>query len=210
LDRTLWLGSHVYHRHVDDVAAFVLAGGKSSRMGTDKAFLELGGMTLLEHALELARSVAACVSIVGDEVKFGEFSDVVEDVYRDCGPLGGIHAALAQTTAEFNFMLGVDLPFVEASFIAHLFSRAQKEAAVVTVPRTGSGFQPLCAVYRKEFAGVAEKSLLAGRNKIGSLFAQVSTELISEEELLTAGFSADMFRNLNTPADWEQAKITLK
>jgi molybdopterin-guanine dinucleotide biosynthesis protein A len=102
------------------------------------------------------------------------------------------------------------LPFVEKAFIEHLFSRAQTEAAVVTVPHTRSGFQPLCAVYRKEFAGVAEKSLLAGRNKIDSLFAEVSTEVISEQELVKAGFSVEMFRNLNSPADWEQAKITSK
>ncbi|MCU1297478.1 MAG: molybdenum cofactor guanylyltransferase [Acidobacteriaceae bacterium] len=200
----------MYHHHVDGVAAFVLAGGKSSRMGTDKAFLKLGGVTLLGHALDLARSVAVRVCIVGDKAKFSAFGDIVEDVYIDCGPLGGIQAALAHTTAELNFILGVDLPFVDQAFIEYLFTRAHNAAAVVTVPRTGSGFQPLCAVYRKEFAGVAEKSLLAGRNKIDSLFAEVSTELISEEELLTAGFSADMFRNLNTPADWEQANITLK
>jgi molybdopterin-guanine dinucleotide biosynthesis protein A len=195
---------------VDALAAFILAGGKSTRMGTDKAFLELGDVTLLGHALDLATSVTARVFIIGDKEKFGKFGDVVEDVYRDRGPLGGIHAALAGSAAELNFMLAVDLPFVEKAFIEHLFSRAQTAAAVVTVPHTGSGFQPLCAVYRKEFAGVAEKSLLAGRNKIDSLFAEVSTEMVSEHELVKAGFSVEMFRNLNTPADWKQAKITSK
>jgi molybdopterin-guanine dinucleotide biosynthesis protein A len=167
-------------------------------------------VTLLEHALSLVKSLAVPVCIVGDKAKFSELGDVVEDVYKGCGPLGGIHAALAQTTAEFNLMLGVDLPFVEKEFMEHLVSRAQKADAVVTVARTGSGFQPLCAVYRKEFAGVAENSLRAGRNKIDSLFAEVSTEVISEQEWVKAGFSVEMFRNLNTPADWEQARITLK
>jgi molybdopterin-guanine dinucleotide biosynthesis protein A len=197
----------VYYHHVDDVAAFVLAGGKSTRMGTDKAFLELGGVTLIEHALDLLKHVTSRVFVVGDEAKFGKYGEVVQDVYRDCGPLGGIHAALVSTTSDFNFVLGVDLPFVSKIFIERLLFRAKQEGAVVSVPRCGSRFQPLCAVYRKEFAAVANKSLLAGRNKIDSLFAHVKTEIVEEAELVREGFSVDMFRNLNTLADWEQAKL---
>src|SRR6267378_5266072 len=88
----------VYHRTMNgttpDVTAFILAGGKSTRMGTDKAFAALDGRTLLARALDLARSVAPDVRVVGDAAKFAAFAPVVEDVFRDCGPLGGIHAAL--------------------------------------------------------------------------------------------------------------------
>jgi molybdopterin-guanine dinucleotide biosynthesis protein A len=201
----------VYDRRVKEgiklgVTAFVLAGGKSSRMGSDKAFLRLGDETLLSQALKLGGTVAEAVWIVGDAKKFAAFGRVVEDVYRDRGPLGGIHAALSGSTTELNLMLAVDLPFVTQKLLQYVLSRALESGAMVTVPRTGSGVQPLCAVYRRGFAEVAEQSLLEGKNKIDSLFARVDTCVIEESELVRAGFSEQMFRNLNTPEELEKAK----
>ena len=89
-----------------DLTAFILAGGKSTRMGTDKAFVDYDGRTLLLRALDLARSVATDVRIVGSKEKFAAFGPVVEDIFRDCGPLGGIHAALRASPTELNLMLG--------------------------------------------------------------------------------------------------------
>jgi molybdopterin-guanine dinucleotide biosynthesis protein A len=190
-----------------DVTAFVLAGGKSTRMGVDKAFVRLGDETLLDRALRLAGTVAGTVQIVGDTNKFGGLAfAVVEDVYRDRGPLGGIHAALSNTGSELNLMLAVDLPLMKREFLAYLITQAQKSSAVVTVAKAGGGFQPLCAVYRREFASVAEESLRAGKNKIDPLFAKVSTRVIDEDELVRAGFPAEIFRNVNTPEDLEQAR----
>jgi molybdopterin-guanine dinucleotide biosynthesis protein A len=201
----------VYDRRVKEgvkpgVTAFVLAGGKSSRMRSDKAFLRLGDETLLTQALKLAGAVASEVCIVGDAKKFAAFGRVVEDVYRERGPLGGIHAALSGSTTEVNVMLAVDLPFVTQKLLQYLLSRALESGAMVTVPRTGSGFQPLGAVYRRGFAEVAEQSLLEGKNKIDSLFARVETCVIEESELVRAGFSEQMFRNLNTLEELEKAK----
>jgi len=189
-----------------DVTAFVLAGGKSSRMGSDKAFLHLGAETLLSHALSVAGAAAAEVRIVGDAKKFAAFGRVVEDVYRGRGPLGGIHAALSSSTTDLNLLLAVDLPFVTANFIEYLLSRARESGAIVTLPRAGGGLQPLCAVYLRSFAEVAEQSLRAGKNKIDSLFATVGTRVIEEDELVRAGFSVGMFRNLNTPHELDQAR----
>jgi len=197
----------MYHQRVDQatafgVAAFVLAGGKSTRMGKDKAFLELGGRTLLAHALDLAGTVARDVRIVGEANKFAAFGSVVEDVYHERGPLGGIHAALASTTTELNLMLAVDLPYLQPEFLQYLISEARRTGAVVTVARAGGGLQPLCALYRRAFADVAERSLREGRNKIDRLFTELETRVVSEEELSQAGFSGEMFRNLNTPEDY--------
>ena len=188
------------------VTAFVLAGGKSSRMGSDKAFLRLGEETLLSQALKTACAVAREVRIVGDVKKFAAFGRVVEDVYRDRGPLGGIHAALSSTMTDLNLMLAVDLPFVGAKFLKYLLVRAREPGITVTVPRAGSGLQPLCAVYRSEFAEVAERSLRDGKNKIDALFETVPTCVIEQVELVQAGFSVEMFRNLNTPEEFEMAR----
>jgi molybdopterin-guanine dinucleotide biosynthesis protein A len=189
-----------------DVTAFILAGGKSSRMGSDKAFLQLRDETLLAHALKLAGAVTEEVKIVGDAMKFSAFGRVVEDVYRNRGPLGGIHAALSTSSTDLNLMLAVDLPFVDADFLRYLLSRARESSAMVTLPRAAGGLQPLCAIYQRAFCEVAEESLRNGRNKIDSLFAKVGTCVIDDDELVRAGFSSEMFRNLNTPDDLEKAQ----
>jgi molybdopterin-guanine dinucleotide biosynthesis protein A len=191
------------------VTAFVLAGGKSSRMGSDKAFLQLRGETLLQRSLKLAREVAEEVRIVGDASKFKEFGQVVEDEYRERGPLGGIHAALTSSPTELNLAIAVDLPFVTRELVQYLIAQARESGAVVTVVRAGGGWQPLCAVYRREFAIPAQAALNAGKNKIDALFAEVAIHVIEEDELIQAGFSHDMFRNLNTLEELERAKSLL-
>jgi molybdopterin-guanine dinucleotide biosynthesis protein A len=189
-----------------DVTIFILAGGKSTRMGADKAFVEYGGRTLLARALDLARSVTPEVRIVGSAERFALFAPVVEDMFRDCGPLGGIHAALRASGTELNVMLAVDMPFVSWAFLQYLISQSGSapEAAVV-VPRGNGNWQPLCAVYRREFAAAAEDALRAGRNRIDPLFSVVRTQVIAEEELEGAGFSPSIFRNLNTPEELSRA-----
>jgi molybdenum cofactor guanylyltransferase len=189
-----------------DVAAFILAGGKSTRMGADKAFVTLDGRTLLARALKVARSMTVNVRIVGDAAKYAAFAPVVEDVFRGCGPLGGIHAALRASHAELNFILAVDVPFASRTFLEYLITRARiTPSAMVTVARTSEGWQPLCAVYRREFANAAENALHAGRYRIDALFDEARTQVIREDELESAGFSQRIFRNVNTPEELARA-----
>lgn len=189
------------------VTGFILAGGKSTRMGTDKAFIEFEGRTLLARALDLARSVTPSVRIAAAGEKFAPFAPLVEDIFRERGPLGGIHAALRASKTELNFMLAVDMPFVSALFLQYLISEARTAAAAtVIVPRSEGRRQPLCAVYRPQFADLAEQALLAGHNRIDSLFDVVETRVIEEEELVRAGFSSLIFRNLNTPEQLEDQR----
>ena len=184
------------------LSAFILAGGKSTRMGTDKAFVVLRGRKLVERALALGRSVTSTVSIVGDPAKFACFAPVIEDIFPGCGPLGGIHAALGASQTDLNLILAVDVPFVSAALLHYLVGRAvESPAALVTVPRMGQAWQPLCAIYRRKFRDLAEQSVRAGRYRIDALFDQKRTQVITGEELLAAGFSEDAFTNVNTPGD---------
>jgi len=200
----------MYHRPMDsaspDVTAFILAGGKSTRMGADKAFVMLDGRTLLVRALALARCVTADVRIVGDPEKFASYAPVVEDTFRGCGPLAGIHAALRSSQTQLNLILAVDVPFVSPALLQYLIQRARNSAsATVTVAQAGGGWQPLCAVYRRAFADAAEQALRAARYKIDALFSAARTQIITEEELHSAGFSSQSFRNLNTPEELAEA-----
>jgi molybdopterin-guanine dinucleotide biosynthesis protein A len=110
------------------------------------------------------------------------------------------------STAELNLILAVDLPFLAAGFLHYLISRARLEKNIVTVPKAAGSLQPLCAVYRTSFADVAERALREGRNRIDLLFVEGETCVVTEPELLQAGFSPSMFRNLNTPEEIETAR----
>ena len=187
-----------------DISAFILAGGRSTRMGRDKAFVTIAGRTLLERVLEAATAVTGNVRIVGDPAKYAAFAPTISDIFPGCGPLGGIQAALKASDHELNLILAVDVPFVTPELLLYLTARAeQSSTALVTVVRTKAGWQPLCAVYRREFGKLAEESLRAGKYKIDMLFEPARTCVISAEELYTAGLSDRLFRNLNTPGDLE-------
>jgi len=178
-------------------------------MGLDKAFLQLGGSTLLAHALERTQALTGNAWIVGSAEKFAPFGPVVEDRYPGSGPLGGIQAALAGTRTRLNLITAVDMPFLRPDFLKYLIDRARASQAVVVVPRTGGRLQPLCAVYRKDFAEVAERSLQAGKNRIDNLFAEVPTVVMEQAELERNGFGEEMFQNLNNQQDWLEAQRKL-
>jgi molybdopterin-guanine dinucleotide biosynthesis protein A len=195
---------------MEDVTAFILVGGKSRRMGADKAGLEFHGKSLLAIALELGRSLTIDVRVVGSGVTLpaGTASSpvtMVEDIFTDHGPLGGIHAALSTGAAEFNLMLAVDMPFLSPAFLRYLLQRAREHEAMVTTPRVGGRVQPLCAVYRPGFLPGATAALTAGQNRIDALFLPERTLILEEPELAQLSFTAAMFDNLNTRAEYERA-----
>ena len=175
-------------------------------MGSDKALLQFEGKTLLERALALAAGVTGEAKIVGDPAKYGAFGPVISDIYAGQGPLGGIHAALTNTDTDLNLVLATDLPFVSPAFLKYLIAIARSTDALVTVPKLGKFFEPLCAVYRRRFSDLALESLTKGKNKVDALFSEEITHLVSEEKIVVAGFSPMMFRNLNTPEDFARFK----
>lgn len=197
---------HYNNGVAQNLSAFVLAGGESSRMGRDKAFLELDGRSLLARALELARAASADVHVVGPRAKFARFGSVVEDVRPGCGPLGGIYSALLASSTELNLILAVDTPFIQPVFLDYLREQAEAGSAVVTLPRIGGRYQTLCAVYRRAFAEPAGRALERGLYKIDPLFAEVELRCIEEPELARLAFDPRMFDNLNTDEEWRRAQ----
>jgi phospholipid/cholesterol/gamma-HCH transport system ATP-binding protein len=188
---------------MQDVTAFILAGGRSSRMGTDKALLPYGDQTLLERALQTVSRVCSKSYIVGPQETYGSFGETITDVYRGCGPLGGIHAALRSTSTPLNLILSVDIPLMTAEFLSWLLEQARTAPELIVVPHAAGGPQPLCAVYRPAVAEAAEQGLKSGDYKIGHLFSHVPTRIIAEPEIITAGFTPNIFRNINTPEEYE-------
>jgi molybdopterin-guanine dinucleotide biosynthesis protein A len=188
------------------LSGFVLAGGKSTRMGQDKAAITLNGRTLLEHALAALREVCRNVAILGSHELYGTLAPVYEDIFPGCGPLGGIHAALAGSQTQFNLIIAVDTPFLAPAFLSYLAERATAAGAVVTTPEINDYTQPLCTVYSLDFLPIAEQALRLGNYKIVPLFPRDKTLVIKESELRQFAFAADMFENLNTPDDLARAR----
>jgi len=173
-------------------------------MGEDKAFMQLGGKTLLDIAHDIAASVCQDVRIVGDRERFGP--QAVEDIFPDSGPLCGIHAALSSTTSDLSLLLAVDTPFLKPRFLQWMLDQAAGSQATVTVPKLATGYQPLCAIYRRSFINVAEGALKDGRFKIDALYEKVSLRALTEADLNQLAFDSRMFDNLNTRADFDRAR----
>jgi molybdopterin-guanine dinucleotide biosynthesis protein A len=188
------------------LSGFVLAGGKSSRMGRDKAAVTLNGLTLLQHALAALRAVCRDVAILGKHELYGSLAPVYEDIFPGCGPLGGIHAALSSSKTQFNLIIAVDTPFLAPKFLSYLAEKAIDAGAVVTTPEIDDYTQPLCTVYSLDFRSIAEHALRLGNYKIVPLFPKARTLAIKESELRRFAFAVDMFENLNTPEDLARAR----
>jgi molybdopterin-guanine dinucleotide biosynthesis protein A len=192
--------------HYDDLVtattAFVLAGGRSSRMGRDKALLSLGDQNLLQRALHTVSAACDNAYIVGSKQLYAQFGNTIEDIYPGCGPLGGIHAALASTDTDLNLILSVDMPEMTPDFLRWLLAQAASKPELIVVPEAAGRVQPLCAVYRKTVVRTVEQALQRGQYKVGRLFSQVPTCIINEGEILAAGFSPAIFQNINTPEEY--------
>jgi molybdenum cofactor guanylyltransferase len=187
---------------------FVLAGGLSSRMGANKALLELNGATLVEHTRNLLARLCERVCILGPVDLYGHLGECFPDSYSGCGPLAGIHAALQNTRTRFNLITAVDTPFLTEDFLGFMLENAEasRPPAAVTVPEVAGYVQPLCAVYTPDFLPAAEAALKAGRYKIVPLFSEVETLVLTEAQLSRFALDSGMFDNLNTPEDYEKAR----
>ena len=189
------------------MTCYILAGGKSSRMGQEKAFLSLNGREMIEYAVAQARAAADETVIVGPKEKFMGYGKTIPDVFEDKGGLGGIHAALNRTSSEYNLVLGLDTPFLDAKFLKYLIQKAIENKRTVTVPRTKDGLHPLCAVYRKGFRALAEKGIQEGKLKIDANYPQGDTLVIEMESPAVKAmlFPQGMFDNINSPDDYRRA-----
>jgi molybdopterin-guanine dinucleotide biosynthesis protein A len=188
---------------VKDVSVFVLAGGRSSRMGSDKALLPIGGMNLLQIAVAKAREVSPRTVIVGSRERYAQYGEVIDDIIPGCGPLSGIHAALSTTCCELNVILSVDMPLISPDFLRWLTQTAASGDELAIVPEAHGRSQPLCSVFRRAAVAQAENALRTGQYKVDRLFSILPTRLVAEIDWRAAGFLPGIFRNVNTPEEYE-------
>lgn len=171
---------------------WVLAGGRSVRMGRDKAGLDFAGVPLLERMLGKLRQLGVKARVAGmrEPVK-GVVAEVVSDLHPDCGPLSGMETALSRSETQLVMLLGVDLPLVEVEFLQWLLERAQVSGAAATIPRVLGQPQPLCAVYGRELLGGIARALNSGDFKTMSAVegatADARLDVFDVERVAAAG-----------------------
>ncbi len=192
----------------------VVCGGRSVRMGRDKAAIEFGGKTLLERAVEALDPLCSEVLLAsGSAPRFPALGRrEVLDAAPDCGPLAGLVAALEASRTEWLIALACDMPGVDTRVLEELARVAQEDGWDVTMLGTPSGPEPLCAVYRSSCAAPARAALRAGRVKLTDFHTLPSRPALRVLTQPTERFSdalrgavLESARNLNTPEDLERA-----
>jgi molybdopterin-guanine dinucleotide biosynthesis protein A len=201
---------------IDNITGVVLAGGKSSRLGVNKALLKIDDVTLIEKSCLLMKSIFPNVIISCDDHEQFDFiqAEKVKDVYQDLGPLCGIYSSLKSVNTKKIFIISVDMPFISPDLIRYLLNYKTDE--LITVPCAGQRTYYLCGLYSNELIPVLESILKANieaRNNnieliksslsLWNFADRVGAEIVDVEE--KAFFMKDLFYNVNTPKDWEYA-----
>jgi molybdenum cofactor guanylyltransferase len=198
-----------------DVEGFILVGGQSSRMGSDKSQLVFGEQTGVERIAAALCPLTTRVRLVGSRVHAEAVDfECVPDTHERWGALGGIHAALVACRAEWAVIVACDLPLVSTPLFSRLFrltGRTARTGIDATVPiQPDERPQPLCAIYRRESCAEVTKELIAaGEHKPRALLAKVRTRWVEFREVADLPGSEHFFLNVNTPADYEHAKKIL-
>lgn len=189
-----------------DVEAFILVGGRSSRMGKDKAGLRFGERTAVALIAASLQVVAPTIRSVGGVVPASEGLENIADAHPQWGPLAGIEAALGNSHSEHCLIVACDLPFVTAKLFERLIGLADHWDAIVPMQSDGRP-QPLCAIYRRTpCLAVARKAIADGEHSPRALLDQIQTRYVSFAELSDLDGSEYFFFNVNTPENYERAQ----
>ncbi|HXJ13726.1 MAG TPA: molybdenum cofactor guanylyltransferase [Candidatus Limnocylindrales bacterium] len=198
------------------VHGFVQAGGGSTRFGTDKALVELGGRTLLARTVELVASVCEETRIVAGAGKYADVQvSIVADKWPGQGPLGGILTALDFSNEKFRgaggeracaLIVSCDMPFLTGEWLAYLCERAVKSTAQVVVPESENGLEPLCACWRTEAAAAVQAAFDGGVRKVTEAMKRLPMEVLDEGDWKRFDTDGRLFWNMNTAGDYEEAR----
>jgi molybdopterin-guanine dinucleotide biosynthesis protein A len=188
---------------IADIAGVLLAGGKSSRFGSNKALAPFRGRPLISHTASLLQRLFGEILLVTNSPAEYAFLGwpMTGDLFPHCGPLAGIHAALHQVASPRIFAVGCDMPLVQEGLVRLLCGEAGEWQAVV--PELDLGLEPLCALYGKGCLPAIEENLRQGRRQLHRLFEQVHTKRITEAALRQADPALLSFENINRLPDLE-------
>lgn len=182
-----------------DISGFILAGGKSTRMGTDKALLDFHGKSFLEQMVSIIRPFCDSVSICGNNSGYESFGlPVIPDIYFNIGPIAGIYSALFHTTSEWNLIVSVDMPFLNAELIKGLISIADLSDCII--PKHEMGVEPLAGLYRKSALEKVSAMIQKKDFKLINLLSELNINFWDCDKLVTQ--NPRLFTNVNRRDDY--------
>jgi molybdopterin-guanine dinucleotide biosynthesis protein A len=192
---------------MNQTEAFILAGGASSRMGTDKSRLTIEGQSFIERIAETLLQVTPKVTVVGhasDDMRL----ESIADVYPKWGALGGVQTALSSCHADWALVVACDLPFVTSELCKRLIALRETYDAVVPIQQD-SRPQPLCALYKVDpCLAHATRLIEAGRRRPLDLIERVNTRWVEFSEVQDLRSAEKFFVNINTPEDYYEISRT--
>ncbi|PYU22471.1 MAG: hypothetical protein DMG30_14585 [Acidobacteria bacterium] len=201
-------------KRYEEVSAFILSGGESSRMGKAKGLLEFGGQPLILRIARLLEPLVSEVTAVGSPERYAHLGlRVIEDQQftrrrerkRTPGPLAGIASALTATRTFWTLILACDLPYLTAEWVDWLLARAKASKRQIIMPRTAGGLEPLAAMYRPECAEPIIAALQRGVRKVTDAVEQFRIEFVTERDWRRIDPHGRVLRNMNAPEDYEEA-----
>jgi molybdopterin-guanine dinucleotide biosynthesis protein A len=188
---------------IETIAGVILAGGRSSRFGRNKAMADLHGKPVIQYVADAVTSVFTSCLLVTNSPQIYDFLKLpaTGDIYIDAGPIGGIHAALSHVTQQSVFVVACDMPLVSPPLIRYLctLDRNNEYDSVVPWPATGS--EPLCALYRRSALPVLDGNLRRKNFRATDNLADLKVRRVAEKELFTVVRDLTCFYNINRPED---------
>lgn len=188
--------------HRKQIKAYILAGGKSSRMGTDKGLLLIEGKAMIQYVIEQMQPIFENLVIVSNNPEYEKFGlEVIPDLIKDIGPAGGIYTALKHSDSQLNFVVSCDMPFVTKEAIEFIVTNSN-ESQIVLLENQGK-LEPLFGIYSKDCEPIWLELIEEGNVKLQEMVKnfKLSTNPVENNKI----FAASFFKNINTKADFDSA-----
>lgn len=188
-----------------DLTVAIMAGGQSSRMGTDKSFVLFEGRPMIETVLATVAGLGAETLLITNKPAEYEHLNLpmVGDVYPDHGPLGGIYTAVHAAAHPHVLVVACDMPWLNRSLLEYMIGLRQ--TADIIVPRWEKYPEPLHAIYSQACLAPIKAKLKEKRLKITGFFGQVSVRFVEQQEIEAFDKDGRSFANINSPDDLEEA-----
>lgn len=200
------------NKEIRPLTAIILAGGKSSRIGSDKdkAILKLNGKHLIDIVIsKLKRIVGDNIIIVGPPEKYPSYKQVVPDLFNQRGLLVGLYSGLKSSASRYNLVVGCDMPFLKVELLQYM--RDKMDSNDIIIPRYAKSYiEPLCAIYSKDCLSVMERNIEAGILSIRRIFPYLKVRYIEEKEIKRVDSELNSFFNINYKEDFIRAEELIK
>jgi molybdopterin-guanine dinucleotide biosynthesis protein A len=179
----------------------ILSGGKSLRMGENKAFIEIDGISIIRRICNLFQELFPEVIIVTNQKElFKDFNTkIFDDLIPNKGALGGLYTGIYFSSFHFSFCVACDMPFIKKPLVTFLMKNVNDEDVIV--PRTQDGLQPLHAIYSKNCLKPIKDVLDQGKYKIIDIYHLVKVKTVEERDFLSLDPLRESFINVNTPEE---------